>query len=209
MAHLKLNTKQWLQLGKKLGYIENGQIKEAFFGNLFGKKKEEKKEANIYDYKDEIEEMFREIILEYGEGDGYIRMNNGAGRSYGLDISVELSSKFGCTPQGRWHLTDVPTPRAEQNNKNTAKNIAFRIAQNLRKRHEVFSESQDLVEQIQDFIKKDIEQVAKNARLKAAAKYYTTESREGDTPSVNRDCNYSSAANFPDKYLDINMFEYN
>tara|TARA_Y100000310_G_scaffold163816_2_gene163625 strand:- start:1720 stop:2307 length:588 start_codon:yes stop_codon:yes gene_type:complete len=39
MAHLKLNTKQWLQLGKKLGYIENGQIKQSAVavGNSYGK----------------------------------------------------------------------------------------------------------------------------------------------------------------------------
>ena len=29
MAHLKLNTAQWLQLGKKLGYIKNGRMKVA------------------------------------------------------------------------------------------------------------------------------------------------------------------------------------
>ena len=49
MAHLKLNTTQWLQLGKKLGYInDSGQVKEALFGNLFGKKEKEE-EIHVYD----------------------------------------------------------------------------------------------------------------------------------------------------------------
>ena len=30
MAHLKLNTKQWIQLGKKLGYIKKAQEEDCF-----------------------------------------------------------------------------------------------------------------------------------------------------------------------------------
>jgi hypothetical protein len=37
MAHLKLNTTQWLQLGKKLGYIDNGRMKVAQGESLQGK----------------------------------------------------------------------------------------------------------------------------------------------------------------------------
>jgi len=37
MAHLKLNTAQWLELGKKLGYIDNGRMKVAQGKSLQGK----------------------------------------------------------------------------------------------------------------------------------------------------------------------------
>jgi hypothetical protein len=37
MAHLKLNTKQWLTLGEKLGNIDNGRMKVAQGESLQGK----------------------------------------------------------------------------------------------------------------------------------------------------------------------------
>jgi hypothetical protein len=67
MAHLKLNTKQWLALGEKLGYIENGQIKESKFLGMFGSDRRRwhgfgERGRNF----DEMAEHHKEDMEEYG-----------------------------------------------------------------------------------------------------------------------------------------------
>ena len=207
MAHLKLNTTQWLQLGKKLGYInDSGQVKEALFGNLFGKKEKEE-EIHVYDLinKDELMSKIKEDILNSGEG-RYDHAGTvfGAGRSYGFDIGVH-GTEQGCYAKGKVHLTNQSTSISEEQIKNRIKNWAIDFAKIIIEEKGIDDKYHDeLIDKIISTIEWPISRIVLNIKEKAVGEYYL---RMGYFLDRQAGCDYAKGSSYPEKSAEKDIFD--